>query len=64
MCSCKGFFFDPTLSSITVTPVTPSVATGSTKQMTETGTDNDGSTKNITSSVTWSSSDDAEATVS
>jgi uncharacterized protein YjdB len=63
MCACKGFFVDPTLSSITVTPVTPSVATGSTKQMTATGTYNDGSTKNITSSVSWSSSDDVEATV-
>ena len=62
--SCNGFFIDPTLSSITVTPSTPSVAVDSTKQMTATGTYDDGSTKNITSSVTWSSSDTSVGTVS
>jgi uncharacterized protein YjdB len=62
--SCKGFFVDPALSSITVTPATPSVAVDSTKQMTATGTYNDGSTKNITASVSWSSDDTFVATVS
>jgi uncharacterized protein YjdB len=52
------------LSSITVTPETPSVQAGSTKQMTATGTYSDGSTKTITSTVDWSSSDTSEATVS
>ena len=62
--SCHGFFVDPTLKSITVTPVTPSIAVGSTKQMTATGTYDDGSTKNITGSVSWSSGNAAVFTVS
>jgi uncharacterized protein YjdB len=62
--SCNGFFVDPTLTSITVTPATPSVAVDNTQQMTATGTYNDGSTKNITSSVSWSSEDVAVAKVS
>jgi len=62
--SCNGFFVDPTLTSITVTPSTPSVAVNSTKQMTATGTYDDGSTKNITASVSWSSDDTSVATVS
>jgi uncharacterized protein YjdB len=53
-----------TLSSITVTPETPSVQVGSTKQMTATGTYSGGSTKTITTSVSWSSSDVSDATVS
>jgi trimeric autotransporter adhesin len=53
-----------TLSSITVTPETPSVQAGKTQQMTATGTYSDGSTKTITSTVDWTSSDTSEATVS
>jgi uncharacterized protein YjdB len=53
-----------TLSSIAVTPETPYVQAGGTKQMTATGTYSDGSTKTITSTVDWSSSDTSEATVS
>jgi Bacterial Ig-like domain (group 2) len=51
---CNGFFVDPTLTTITVTPVTPSVAEKGTQQMTATGTYDDGSVKNITGSVSWS----------
>lgn len=47
---------EPTLLSIIVTPVNPSLAVGSTMQFTATGTFNDGSIKNLTSSVMWSSS--------
>src|SRR5215475_3447867 len=61
---CGKFFPDPTLSSIAVTPQTPSVAINKTLQMTATGTYDDGSTKNITGSVTWSSSKTSIATVS
>ena len=46
----------PTLTSITVTPANTSVAAGSTRQFTATGTYSDGTTKDITSQVTWSSS--------
>jgi uncharacterized protein YjdB len=62
--SCRGFFVNPTLKNITVTPVTPTIAVGSTKQMTATGTYDDGSTKNITGSVSWSSGNAAVFTVS
>jgi uncharacterized protein YjdB len=54
----------PTLSSIAVTPKTPYLQAGGTKQMTATGAYSDGSTKTITSTVDWSSSDTSEATVS
>jgi uncharacterized protein YjdB len=59
MSGCKGFFVNPTLKDITVTPVTPSISVGDTKQMTATGTYDDGSTKDISGSVSWSSDNDA-----
>jgi len=62
--ACRGFFVDPTLKAITVTPQTPSVSTGNNLQMTATGTYDDGSTKKITGSVSWSSSNAAVFTVS
>jgi trimeric autotransporter adhesin len=60
--SCN-FFGNSTLTSITITPETPSVAVGATQQMVATGTYSDGSTSNISSSVTWTSSDVETATV-
>jgi hypothetical protein len=53
----------PTLTSIAVTPANPSVQTGATQQFTATGTYSDSTTQNITSQVTWSSSDTAVATI-
>lgn len=61
---CDGFFVDPTLTSIAVTPPTPSVLQNETVQMNATGTYNDGTTKNITGTATWSSSDITTATIS
>lgn len=52
------------LTSIAVTPANPSIAKGSTQQFTATGTFSDTSTQNITSSVTWTSSRAAVATIS
>jgi uncharacterized protein YjdB len=52
-----------TLSSIAVTPANPSIAAGLTQQFTATGTFSDGSTQNLTSSVTWSSSNTTVATI-
>jgi phospholipase C len=49
----------PTLQSIAVTPGNPSVAPGTTQQMTATGTYNDSSTHDLTSSAAWSSSSGA-----
>ena len=53
----------PTLSSIAVTPASPSIVSGVTQQFAATGTYSDGSTQNLTSSVTWTSSNTAVATI-
>ncbi len=54
----------PSLVSITITPITPSVAVQTNQQFTATGTYSDTSTQNLTSQVTWASSNTAVATVS
>jgi hypothetical protein len=67
MVGCNGFFVDPTLSSITITPSSPELQNlNQTLQLTATGVFDDGSTKNVTASkeTTWSSSDPAAVTVS
>ena len=51
------------LTSIAVTPVNPSIYSGAMQQFTATGTFSDSSTQNITSLVTWSSSNTGVATV-
>jgi hypothetical protein len=61
--SCNGFFVDPILQTITVTPATPGILVGGTQQMTATGTYDDGSRKNITGTSSWTSSDLTVATV-
>jgi hypothetical protein len=61
---CHGFFTNPVLQSITVSPPTPSVAQGGTQQMTAIGNFDDGSTSTLTSGVSWNSSDNTVATVS
>jgi len=53
----------PTLSSIAVTPATPSVTEGSSQQFRAEGTYSDSSAKDITSSVSWTSSKQAVATI-
>jgi outer membrane protein assembly factor BamB len=52
------------LVSITVTPSNPSVAKGATKQLTATGTHADTGTEDLTTQVTWSSTDTSKVTVS
>jgi len=44
----------PVLVSLAVTPASPSLALGTTQQFTATGTYSNGSTLNLTNSVTWS----------
>jgi uncharacterized protein YjdB len=51
------------LSSMTLTPVDPSVAKGISQQFTATGIYSDGISTDISSSVTWSSSDTQIATI-
>ena len=52
-----------TLTSIAVTPATATVANGTSQQYKAVGSFNDGSTQDMTSNVTWSSSNTAEATI-
>jgi len=52
------------LSSIAVTPAQTSVAPGNTQQFTATGTYNDGTNNNVTTSAIWSSSNTGVATIS
>jgi uncharacterized protein YjdB len=51
------------LSSIAITPATASVPEGRTQQFTATGTYRDGTTRDLTDSVTWTSSGSSIATV-
>jgi len=52
-----------TLSSISVTPANPSIPAGAIQQFTATGNYSDGTSYNITTQVTWSSSNTSVATV-
>lgn len=52
-----------TLTSITVTPSNPSITVGATQQLKALGLFSDGSTVNMTSAVTWSSSSTSIASV-
>jgi hypothetical protein len=54
----------PALESITVTPALTSLAVGATQQFQAMGSYSDGSSKNISSNVTWSSSASGIATIS
>ena len=53
----------PALTSIAVTPAKPSIAAGTTQQLTATGTYSDNSTQDLTNQVTWASGDAAVASV-
>jgi hypothetical protein len=53
--SCTGFFVNPTVTALTVTPSTATVPLGGTTQLTAYATFSDGSTGNVTSKASWSS---------
>lgn len=53
--SCRGFFVNPTLTAITISPSTPEVELNNTLSLTVYGTYNDGSTGQVSSGVSWSS---------
>lgn len=64
--ACRGFFQNPILSSIAITPANPTIETGSTNntvQMRASGTNNDGSL-NSNPSVSWSITPQSVATIS
>ncbi|HWZ74941.1 MAG TPA: Ig-like domain-containing protein [Candidatus Sulfotelmatobacter sp.] len=54
----------PTLTSIQVSPASPTFSMGTSRQFTATGVFNDGSTQDLTNSATWSSGNPSVATVS
>jgi hypothetical protein len=62
---CTGFFINPSISSIFITPASTTIAINGTQQLTATGTYSDGSRQPLSgSAVGWSSSDDTVATIS
>ena len=62
---CTGFFVNPTISSIFITPASTTIAVNGTQQLIATGTYSDGSRQPLSgSTVGWSSSNDTVATVS
>ncbi len=54
----------PTMVSIALTPLQPSITVGNTLQFTATGNFTDGSKQDLTTTATWSSSNPAVATIS
>lgn len=62
--SCRGFFVNPTLTSITIAPTTPEVEINNIEALTVYGNYNDGSTGQVTSGVSWSSSTPSVASFS
>jgi Protein of unknown function (DUF3443)/Bacterial Ig-like domain (group 2) len=63
-CGGGGSSPAPTLVSIAVAPLSPSVAVGSTQQLTATGTYSNNTTQNLTALVTWTSTNAGVATIS
>ena len=53
---CRGFFQNPTLTSISISPTAPQVQLGTTLQLQVFGTYNDGSRNQVKTGVSWSSS--------
>ncbi|HZQ22862.1 MAG TPA: Ig-like domain-containing protein [Terriglobales bacterium] len=60
---CRGFFVNPTLTSITVSPQSPTISQNTTLQLSATGTYDDGSIKTLTSNVFWTSSDPSSVSI-
>ena len=61
---CSGFFINPSISSIFITPASTTIAVNGTQQLTATGTYSDGSRQPLSgSTVGWSSSNDTVATI-
>lgn len=61
--SCKGFFVDPVLQTIVISPSAPQVNVDKTLQLQAFGTYDDGSRKQIKSGLSWSSDTTDVATI-
>jgi Big-like domain-containing protein len=60
---CQGFFVKPTLTSITINPTAPSIQLSKTLNVQAFGVNSDGQGANLTSGVSWSTSDPTIVTV-
>jgi hypothetical protein len=60
---CNGFFVDPTLTSLVVSPTNPTIGVNKTLQMTAFGTYDDGTRKQVNSGLNWTSSTPGVATI-
>jgi hypothetical protein len=63
-CNGSGSATSPTVQSIALSPAKQSIAAGASQQFTATATYTDGTTKDVTSTAQWASSNTAIATVS
>ena len=63
-CNGDGSSGSPALTLIQITPTNPSVAAGTSVQLTATGTLSDNTTQNLTADLTWASSDTSVAVIS
>lgn len=61
---CKGFFQNPTVTSVTVSPSTNNLQLDGTRQLTAIANNNDGSTKDVTGLAIWDTSDASAVSVS
>lgn len=61
--SCKGFFVNPTLTSVAISPTAPAVEQSQTVQLQAFGTYDDGSRSQIKTGVSWSSDTPAVASI-
>jgi hypothetical protein len=61
--SCKGFFVNPTLTSIAISPTAPQVEQGKTLQLQAFGTFDDGTRSQIKTGLSWSSATPTVATI-
>ena len=61
--SCRGFFVNPTLTSIVISPTAPQVEQLKTLQLQAFGTYDDGTRNQVRSGVSWSSDTPSVATV-
>lgn len=64
LCSCGDFWVDVKLTSVAIDPANASVEVGKSVQLTAVAGYDDGTSKKLTTSVTWSSSDSSVASVS
>src|SRR6266705_4581398 len=62
-CNGQGSPSPKTLTSLQITPTNQAIAVGSSQQLKAAGTFSDGSTADLTASVTWKSSDAGLATI-